>query len=111
MKKLERWELPGMVDTEGNPVEPGAVYLLLGDPDVHTPGDARAASAGFPLEPFATYRTVHAISKYQGGEIRGYVATPADAPVKLFVRYPATPADWPELDAAVCAVLGVGGVS
>lgn len=106
MSVLERRELAGMVDPEGNPVEPGAVYLLIGRPEIHN-GDVRAPSAGFPLKAFDTYRTVHAISKYAGGEVRGYVVTPADAPTRAFVRYPASPADWPELDAAVCSALGV----
>lgn len=42
-------------------------------------------------------RLVHAISRWAGGEVRGYVWH-GDS---LYLRRPANPEDWPELDALV----------
>ena len=77
-----------------------AVYLLI---------DAER-KAGWhlvtELDPEEPVRVVHAISRWSRGEIRGWVW----ARGRLFLRHPATPAEWPELDALVCEALGVAGV-
>lgn len=47
-------------------------------------------------------RLVHAISRHAKGEVRGYFLRGDE----LHVRLPASPAEWPELDALVSEALG-----
>jgi len=77
-----------------------AVYLLI-DVEQTQSGDWRSAGYGYAKHD-SKYRTVHAISRYSRGEVRGYVWSEG----KAHVRYPATPAEWPELDALVAEALG-----
>jgi len=48
---------------------------------------------------------LHVMSKYAGGEIRGYKRA-VDTTGPWLLRRPATPEGWPEVDAAVAALLG-----
>lgn len=87
------------LDGIGNQHERGtAVYLLI---------DAER-TAGWHLgppsmKPDEKVRVVHVISRWAGGDIRGYVWHRNH----LHLRHPCSPESWPELDALVAQVLGV----
>jgi hypothetical protein len=63
-------------------VEPGAVYLLRGG--------------------FGATETLHVMSKYQGGEVRGYHREEGGSAWAL--RHPAYPEQWTEIDQATANV-------
>ncbi len=72
----------------------GAVFLII---------DAERANGWFghaavsTIHHDARVRLVHAISRWAGGEIRGWIWHEDT----LHLRYPSSPEDWPELDALV----------
>lgn len=82
------------------------VYAIVEMPRPAT-YDARASEAALVLRkevPIGDHlQIVHVISRWAGGEIRGYIIHKDRA----FVRYPASPREWPELDRVVEKTLGV----
>lgn len=71
-------------------VEPGAVYVLRSRINCRFHGHVDL---------------IHVISKYAGGEIRGYMRGVGSGEAWR-LRRPATPVAWPEIDRAVAAALG-----
>ena len=69
-----------------------AIYLSI-DPERSHGSDDR--SLGLRWD--SGVRVIHAVSRWHGGEVRGYVWH-GD---RLYVRHPASPKNWPELDTLV----------
>lgn len=91
-----RHELPGFGDH--------SPLFIDVDPPRRFTVDARdPARSRRDLAPGDEYMVIHVISKPAGGEVRGYVLAKGVA----FVRYPTTPRDWPEVDAALASAIGV----
>jgi hypothetical protein len=81
--------------------------LGLGDPSLYVIVETEENAGRFRSSPaFLTVdepvRLVHVISPSAGGEVRGYWL----ARGTLYLRHPAHPLAWPEVDAAVSKVLG-----
>ena len=88
----QRFELPGL----GEPHPEGtALYVLVDEEQRNT--DSRGAGAH--LLAGAAYRVVHVISRWAGGEVRGYILHRGE----ITVRTPCYSGDWPDLDALVKA--------
>lgn len=88
----QRFELPGL----GDPHPEGTALYVLVDEELRNT-DSRCAGAHLPAG--AAYRVVHVISRWAGGEIRGYILHRGD----ITVRQPCYSGDWPALDALVKA--------
>lgn len=78
-----------------------AVYLLI---DAERPAGWHLGPPG--LHPDTPVRVIHAISRWAGGEVRGWIWTEK----RLYLRHPASPESWPELDALVEKALGASRV-
>ncbi len=85
-----RCELPGL----GDPHPGGPALYLLVDDELRN-NDSRCAGSHLPAG--VAYRVVHVISRWAGGEIRGYLVHAGE----LTVRQPCYSGEWPELDALV----------
>lgn len=75
-------------------IEPGKVYVLRGEFNGWEPGRGERVYI----------ETLHVVSSYAGGEVRGYRRDRGETSWKL--RRPATPESWPEMDAAVATLVG-----
>lgn len=99
MSAAQHIEVPGL----GEPHANGAAVYLLVDAPLRASHDSREAGRDLPAG--TSYRVVHAISRWRGGEVRGYLLVDGT----LTVRAPHY-TDWPALDAAVKAALDAAGV-
>ena len=93
--EVQHIELDGFQSAEPHPS--GAALYIHVDPQHAAHGSA--FEAGHFLKAGTPYRVVHVVSRWRGGEVRGYIL--ADG--KLFLQ---STMDWPELDERVQRELG-----
>jgi hypothetical protein len=79
----------------------GAAVFVQLDAEETATGDHRSAARMF--KPGERYQLLHVISRWRGGEIRGYVLHAGVA----HLRHPASPLEYDVIDRAVEAALGV----